>query len=717
MKKKTVKLRYRWMGAYSIVVLIMCLIFLFGMMLMRRSIESHDIEINQTSAEFVCSSLDEQWLRIFNYAFQIINDSRVQTLDGKAVLTEDAESSAYAVSTNIINNIMSNDLLEDVYLYFPSSDLIIGKKGVYGAGVYWASLYKVDQSYSRTAWMQQLFGARQNGYFLAESRDGLDLYYRMAIQKRTGRMLVAKINRAELERTLGWIGQDNGSCFMAMASDTGSCYAAYGNRSEFTDSETGLIRLPDKGRYWYTKCASSVGFFSYITIKEKSAAYRLSSKFTFVAVVCVIVALFGGVLLSAHFVQKTTRPIEQLASRLTQEGGGGQNELLTIESEVDRLLLENKRALGALTKQQERMVCRSFLDECLKISDAGGANVETLAAIYGLSFEGDTFTLILRERAGDDYSNRVIEFLDRCTRADVWVGWTQKQDLDVFVLNYDQEQPGVVDAFVNALRAISNAQSKVVIGEQTENPEEIRMRFIDCLQKLGRGEFFWFDENGLKFERAKEKMLLGAFLKSLDDGNFDNAHRLTAELCAGSLAQADDLECLCRRCEIAAHLLPRFSPEEHSRLRAFITEPSAAQLEQRLNSLLFECARRKSRSEQQAKADTDYAGRIRCLIDEVYFNPLLDVRMIAEQVGLSQSYVCKVFKKKYGMGISQYINQVRIEHAKELIRSGDQNLKVIALQVGFSGDVQFIRVFKKYELMTPGKYREDSLADARPSGN
>ena len=91
--------------------------------------------------------------------------------------------------------------------------------------------------------------------------------------------------------------------------------------------------------------------------------------------------------------------------------------------------------------------------------------------------------------------------------------------------------------------------------------------------------------------------------------------------------------------------------------------------------------------------------------------------MIAEQVGLSQSYVCKVFKKKYGMGISQYINQVRIEHAKELIRSGDQNLKVIALQVGFSGDVQFIRVFKKYELITPGKYREDSLADARPSGN
>ncbi len=68
------------------------------------------------------------------------------------------------------------------------------------------------------------------------------------------------------------------------------------------------------------------------------------------------------------------------------------------------------------------------------------------------------------------------------------------------------------------------------------------------------------------------------------------------------------------------------------------------------------------------------------------------------------------FKKKYGIGIAQYINSLRIEKAKRLIVNTDENIKEIALSVGFSSDAAFIRVFKQFENTTPGRYKKKNNA-------
>ena len=87
-----------------------------------------------------------------------------------------------------------------------------------------------------------------------------------------------------------------------------------------------------------------------------------------------------------------------------------------------------------------------------------------------------------------------------------------------------------------------------------------------------------------------------------------------------------------------------------------------------------------------------------------------------EQICYSQSYISKAFKKKYGIDVSQYVNQVRIARAKKLIRDGSRNIKEIALQVGYSSDAQFIRVFQKFEAATPGVFRTENEQSERGSG-
>ena len=79
--------------------------------------------------------------------------------------------------------------------------------------------------------------------------------------------------------------------------------------------------------------------------------------------------------------------------------------------------------------------------------------------------------------------------------------------------------------------------------------------------------------------------------------------------------------------------------------------------------------------------------------------------MISSEIGLSQSYLSRLFKQKYGISVARYINCFRIERAKELLLSSKDSVKVISMKVGFAGDVQFIRAFKRLEDITPSAFR------------
>ena len=56
--------------------------------------------------------------------------------------------------------------------------------------------------------------------------------------------------------------------------------------------------------------------------------------------------------------------------------------------------------------------------------------------------------------------------------------------------------------------------------------------------------------------------------------------------------------------------------------------------------------------------------------------------------------------------MQNYIARVRVEYAKELLKNNKYTVFQIANMVGYSNDIGFIRVFKKLEGITPGKFRQ-----------
>lgn len=83
----------------------------------------------------------------------------------------------------------------------------------------------------------------------------------------------------------------------------------------------------------------------------------------------------------------------------------------------------------------------------------------------------------------------------------------------------------------------------------------------------------------------------------------------------------------------------------------------------------------------------------------------LSLSEMADSMRMDQSYLSKQFKSKVGVSFIQYVTKYRIDRAKELLKSTDMKQSEIATQVGLSNAQNFIRIFKKYEGITPGQYK------------
>lgn len=81
---------------------------------------------------------------------------------------------------------------------------------------------------------------------------------------------------------------------------------------------------------------------------------------------------------------------------------------------------------------------------------------------------------------------------------------------------------------------------------------------------------------------------------------------------------------------------------------------------------------------------------------------------IAARFYISTSYLCRVFKKHTGMTISHYINQIKIQHACELLANTDKTTTAIAYECGFNSSMYFCKTFKEQMGCSPSEFRNST---------
>ena len=83
----------------------------------------------------------------------------------------------------------------------------------------------------------------------------------------------------------------------------------------------------------------------------------------------------------------------------------------------------------------------------------------------------------------------------------------------------------------------------------------------------------------------------------------------------------------------------------------------------------------------------------------------ISLASVADHVGLSSGYLCRIFKDETGVSINSYINNLRMTRAGELLADKNSYIKEVAISVGFEDQLYFSRLFKRYYGITPSEYR------------
>lgn len=114
--------------------------------------------------------------------------------------------------------------------------------------------------------------------------------------------------------------------------------------------------------------------------------------------------------------------------------------------------------------------------------------------------------------------------------------------------------------------------------------------------------------------------------------------------------------------------------------------------------------------EKYRKQQHKYMVKAKNYIELHYSDPDLSLQLVADKCNTTTSYLSRLFKESFGVNFVEYLNEYRIEKAKELLDHSNTTVKDIALSTGFNSQQNFIRVFKKHIGLTPGQYKNTAAS-------
>jgi len=108
-------------------------------------------------------------------------------------------------------------------------------------------------------------------------------------------------------------------------------------------------------------------------------------------------------------------------------------------------------------------------------------------------------------------------------------------------------------------------------------------------------------------------------------------------------------------------------------------------------------------------------AEMRAYIQENFADPDLSLKHLSDRFQISGKYASYLFKLEYDMKFVDFLVQLRMQQAERLLAETDETVQSIALQVGYANSITFGRVFKRMTGVTPGEFRKLKMRPSAPS--
>lgn len=141
--------------------------------------------------------------------------------------------------------------------------------------------------------------------------------------------------------------------------------------------------------------------------------------------------------------------------------------------------------------------------------------------------------------------------------------------------------------------------------------------------------------------------------------------------------------------------------------KLLVPHNSFAIIEESVIDFFVYCAQVVKNSREQSSPDVIH--RCRDILNK-HFDQDITLIDMGRLTGVTASYLSRLFKKEIGVNYTEYVNQLRMNKAKELLNVPHLKMMEISNMVGYNNANYFTKVFKRYEGMTPHEYRVQRTA-------
>lgn len=731
-----------WCMAYAVMLLLVIFTNMFITYNTGKQFAEKQKEMNRYNLENTAVTLDNVFMEAEATRNDITKNKIISAYADNNVINERTRLKAVEVVNELNAILQQKNYIIDCFCYYPNSDLIITPTKFSESETYYnLSVSGKEDEYSE--WKKSLMeDAQRYGRGAVKSYDStvdvIELTYHVTDSDKIEYVIRLYVKSSDIFRNI----EENEDILIVANSRGKSYFSSDGNEYNFTEflfeDEYEIKTVTYNNKTMYLCYFNSPYYeyqYRYVLLSENNSLFDQSAKIIGIGVVLSVFCVAGMLVVMWIITKWNRKRINDILEGFDDSENITTDEYQYIKSKID-LSRRNNDLLTDKLAMQMAVIKKEFLADYIN-GYTNYKDIDERLASYNIYPEHKNYyvvSLFVKDYGILSYDTKKdTEFVINNILEDLLdmqnVLFTKIDEIMIYIVNCSSEsrekQSETIQIFERAndlAQEMLGINFAIGVSEIKQGFENTPKLFGQAATALGyerfydTGETAFYDEmdhSDGEFNRYGEVAQRGnELIMCVKSNNREHAAEIINDLFAVtdssgrgrwyyeglaynifsnviSFAEQASLEC----CEDIIEITDS--------IRKSHTLTDIKEFVNRAVDIIFDAV------EEGADEVNNIHIKVQSYVNEHFAEHDLDVSKLGEVLGMTPFYVSRIFKQCSGVKLGTYINDLRIEKAKQLLVE-DKNMKVneVADRVGYDNARTFLKIFKEKEGITPTQYRK-----------
>ena len=746
---------FKWIVSYSVIMLIPLIVSAI-IYLQTKQIVEYEIErAGNAMLKQMQNTVDSEINQAEKLAMQLSIHNDVNKFVTLTPAAEGAESfQIYQTRQELSKYKSSNDFINGIYLYSASLDRILTDETYTDS----ATFYEINRAMIGLPygeWLAQLRGETAGGGaqlpFIEFKRwENQVVMMKPFTSANAGNglkgMLILPLNGSKIQgmlQNVDWVNNggvyivDEHNQILFQNNDSANLRAVQSAKAGNETAGTSFQDIAGKENM-VSYIDSDTTNWQYISVFPSSVFWEKARQIRNMNLLGLLFSFLIGTVVISYFARKNYNPVRELVNMFSPERDEQTQRVLDEFSFIRESALATIRERDDINRRQFRqlrVLQTYYLSRLLKGQAEDGLSRDEAARLHHFQWDSEEFAVLLFyiQASGEGgpspslsnfiVSNIIMDF----TGPDHGLSFTEMDGMLAAVMNIhtaraDRWKEDIEEALAKTLEFIERKyglQIAMAGSEQLSGMGSLHQGYLQALEAqeyrlvLEENMSVWYGD--IEPQETDYYLSLNdevVFINLVKSGEFEKAALLVDEILDHFFGSQVSVELVRYAMINLTSSIMKAVPQETKRsklweewrpMKRLLACSARADFRHELTELIrMACSL--ANEKQALMSGSGIADGVSAYVQDNYDDMNLSVSMIGGHFGITPQYVSRLFKEQSGQGLHDYISQVRTAAAKKLLQEG-VTIEEISSRVGFSSSSAFIRVFKKYEGITPGRFK------------